>query len=318
MRILFCNIGWMNHYNGQTETDLLENGGKFVKENGYGIEEFTFQNRNGYYYGGTGSEGNMHIERIEGVDKYADKAENVLVVWVAKKDNEENSRIIGWYKNALVYREFQSFNTLDDTRSTVYYRIKAKAEDSILLMPGDRSFIMPRANKSADKVGMGRSNIWYAEKKEAKPFVDEVIDYIDKYNRKKCNFVVTEETLNRSTTKELDGCSDYIDKAYELSDENRNRDALEYINRGLNLEPNNEYAYNCKGNVLLDLGLYDLAIDVFEKALECNKEYTDSIFNIGLCYGMDGNYKKALEYFDRYLAIYPNDEDSIYYKRKLL
>lgn len=318
MRILFCNIGWMNHYNGQTKDDRLENGGSFVDENGYGIEEYTFQNINGYYYGGTGLSGNMNIERICGVNKDSNKAENVLVVWVAKKKDEENNRIIGWYKNATVYREFKEFDTLNNLRPVVYYRVKAKVEDSVLLVPVERNFIMPRANKSEDGVGMGRSNIWYADKKEAKLFINEVVDYINRFNKKSCNFIVTEKILHGETDRELKTVEEYIDIAYELSETNNNRTALEYINKAISMDREDVDAYNCKGNILLDIGLYDEAIESFKNALELDKDYIDPIFNIGLAYGMYGDFKNALRYFEEYLILDPDDSDAKNYKYMLM
>ena len=317
MRILFCNIGWMNNYNGQTEDDRIENGGSFIDENGYGIEEYTFQNINGYYYGGTGLSGNMNIERIEGVNKDSSEAENVLVVWVAKKTNEENSRIIGWYKNATIYREFKEFDTLNNSRPVVYYRIKAKAEDGILLVPVERTFIMPRANKSEDGIGMGRSNIWYADKEKAKPFIDKVVDYINGFNRKPGNFMVTDRILYGETDVKLNSIEDYIDKAYKLSEENNNRTALEYANRAISMNDKNPYSYNCKGNVLLDIGLCDIAIENFKKALELDKHYIAPIFNIGLAYGMYGDFYNSLKYFEEYLKIDSDDEDAKNYKNLL-
>lgn len=309
MRILFCNIGWMNHYNGQKDNDKLENGGSYTEEYGTGIEEFTFQNRNGYYYGGTGLSGSMNIERIQGVSKDATKVENVLVVWVAKKGKEQNSKIVGWYKNATVYREFQEFNTLDNERDVVVFRVKTKAEDGVLLIPTDRTFIMPRASKSKDGVGMGRSNIWYADNDEAKPFIEKVVKYINEFNKKQCNLKVTEDILNRKTLDELECVDDYINKANILLESNNNRTALEYINKAIDIDPEYEYAHNIKGIILLELGLYDLAIESFNNAL-IDEDYSDPIFNKGLAYGMDGNLDKALECFKEYDKVCPKCSDT--------
>ena len=318
MRILFCNIGWMYHYNGQTDEDIIVNGGAFVKKYRYGHEEFTFKNRNGYYYGGTGETFNMHIERIDGVSKYADKAEDVLVVWIAKKDNEEHSRIVGWYKNATVYREVQEIPILDDGINRICYRVKAKAEDGVLLIGADRNFIMPRANKSEDNIGMGRANIWYADYEEAKLFIDRVVKYINGFNKKQCNLVITENILhNNITNKILNSEDEYIERAYELSKEKRYRDALEYVNKALEIDNTNEYANNCKGNIVFDIGLYDLAIEYYNKALSIRGDYLDPMYNIHLAYGMYGDLKNALKYVKKYLEKEPDDEEAKNDKYKL-
>lgn len=311
MRILFCNIGWMEHYNGQTDKDIIVNGGAFVKKYGYGYEEFTFKNRNGYCYGGTGETFSMHIERIEGISRYDDKAEGVLVVWVAKKDNEDYSRIIGWYKNATVYREVQEMLILDGEMNRICYRVKANAKDCVLLVSSDRNFIMPRASKSKDNVGMGRSNIWYADDEKAKIFIDRVVKYINEFNKKQCNLIITEDILhNNVTNKVLNSTTEYIEKAYELSEKKMHRDALEYINKALEIDNTNEYAHNCKGNIIFDIGLYDLAIDCYRKALSIREDYLDPMYNIPLAYGMYGDLENALKYINEYLEIEKDDEEA--------
>lgn len=311
MRILFCNIGWMDHYNGQTQKDRIINGGAFVKEHGYGHEEFTFKNRNGYCYGGTGETFNMHIERIEGISKHEEEAEGVLVVWVAKKDEEEQSRIVGWYKNATVYREVQERPIFDDKMNRICYRVKAKAEDCVLLVGVDREFIIPRASKSEDNVGMGRSNIWYADDDKATIFINKVIKYINEFNKKQCNLVITEDILhNNKTNKILNNITQYIEKAYELSEKKMYRDALEYINKAIEIDDINEFAQNCKGNIIFKIGLYDLAIDYYKKALSIRVDYLDPKYNIPIAYGMYGDLENALKYMNEYLEVEPDDDDA--------
>ena len=38
MTILFCKIGWMENYCGQTANDQIQGGGSYVKEHGIGHE----------------------------------------------------------------------------------------------------------------------------------------------------------------------------------------------------------------------------------------------------------------------------------------
>lgn len=42
MRILFCNIGWMENYRGLLEGDKIKGGGAYVKENNRGFETCNF------------------------------------------------------------------------------------------------------------------------------------------------------------------------------------------------------------------------------------------------------------------------------------
>ena len=50
MRILFCNIGWMEKYQGLTDNDQIS-GGSFVSEKGMGHEVCNFHSTNERVYG---------------------------------------------------------------------------------------------------------------------------------------------------------------------------------------------------------------------------------------------------------------------------
>lgn len=43
MTILFCKIGWMENYCGQTANDQIQGGGSYVKEHGIGHEVCNFE-----------------------------------------------------------------------------------------------------------------------------------------------------------------------------------------------------------------------------------------------------------------------------------
>ena len=51
MRILFCNIGWMEKYQGLTDNDQISGGGSFVSEKGMGHEVCNFHSTNERVYG---------------------------------------------------------------------------------------------------------------------------------------------------------------------------------------------------------------------------------------------------------------------------
>lgn len=41
-KVLFCNIAWMNRYQGISKDDKPQNGGKWINENNEAYEEFNF------------------------------------------------------------------------------------------------------------------------------------------------------------------------------------------------------------------------------------------------------------------------------------
>jgi hypothetical protein len=175
-KTLFCNVAPMKYYQGR-EKDALLKGGKYIQEHGVGFELFNFKEISGKYYGfvqpPTGgmilsnqlSGGNKHkfatinISKL-GANKHDERIEGITIVWVATHKSKGRS-LVGWYKNATVYRRQQEINDnrrlfIDDkgTENFASYYIVANVEDSILLPMEDRDkYKLPK--------GMGQSNIWY-------------------------------------------------------------------------------------------------------------------------------------------------------------
>ncbi len=181
MNILFCNIGWMEFYQGQSAKDKIQGGGSYVKQEGMGHEVCNYVEHQGFVYGyvqppkvkGPG-EGQIRIERIGGDLK--DSVENVLVVWTATRP-EGGRVVIGWYKNATVYRSYQEFESIPikhKQNGLKGYWIKAKYKDAELLIVDERTLEIPRG-----KGGMGQANIWYADSPEGADIQSSVISLVD-------------------------------------------------------------------------------------------------------------------------------------------
>lgn len=313
MRILFCNIGWMKYYDGQNDSDRLLNGGKWVKENQNGGEKYNFNNLNGYYYGYVGYVENMRIERFQGITTKDQKVEDVLVVWVAK-DNKQNNKIVGWYKNATVYRKYKEFNINTTDRQHVFYRIKASVFDSTLLPIEKRTFDIPRASIDKDGVGMGQSNIWYAEEEKSKTLVKKVIDYIEGYDGNKLNKVGDKIRLELRCSVNSENEEFYLDKVDELMENDKNLIALTYINKLLDINNDSVNGNNYKGIILSKLGFYDEAIKYFKKTLELNEEFSNPTFNIGKALSSKGDFKNAIKYLDKYVELEKEDPEGYEYK----
>ncbi|MCK8828252.1 DEAD/DEAH box helicase [Natroniella acetigena] len=174
MPIFFCNIAWMKEYKGPE--DNMKTGGSWVEENNDGLEKYNFYEFNENYRGYVATQGHqIRIERL-GAKKRADFIDDVLVVWVAKHPDSGGSKIVGWYKNARVYRDYQR------SRGRVH-NITAKVEDGVLLSVDKRVKDVPRANVAGKGRGMGQSNYWYADSPEAQDYILEVEEYIANYDR---------------------------------------------------------------------------------------------------------------------------------------
>ena len=116
----------------------------------------------------------IKIERI-GATSEDNFINNVLAVWVSKSPSG-GVYIVGWYKNATIYKKIQSPSSKTNRKyegEIFGYYVKAKQSNCTLLPLDNRTFQVPRG-----KGGMGQSNVWYADKKEHVDFKNKVFDYI--------------------------------------------------------------------------------------------------------------------------------------------
>lgn len=176
MRILYCRIGWAECYNGNI-MDIPKNGGSFNNDD-IGHEFYNFSCYNGKYYGFFQLNGtNIHIDRIskEEADEYID---NVLVIWLATNPKNGGTRIVGWYKNARVYKNIQKvpYNVFEQREHK--YDKKGNRYDDFFICSNNASIILPveKRNKIISK--MGQQSIWYGDDETNK----EVLKYIDNYD----------------------------------------------------------------------------------------------------------------------------------------
>lgn len=175
--LLFCNIGWMERYEGLHKGgDEIHGGGKYVREKGRGDEICNFVPIRGSLYGWVQPAGeHISLERLGGSPE--DKSvSGVTVVWTAKRP-EGRTSVVGWYKNATVYREKQRHSqtsTVHKKHRVNFYRIKASAADSTLLPVDARTCEIPRQVKG----GMGQANVWYADDPLSKLIVTRVLRVI--------------------------------------------------------------------------------------------------------------------------------------------
>lgn len=177
-KMLFANIGWMIHYQGQSANDTISGGGSYRDDDKH--EAFNFQVLHGVCFGYVQPVKWGHItpSRIDAsIENTADKIEDVLVLWTARRPDSGGTYIVGWYKHATVYRDFQESHAKERNKYT--YNIMAKAEDCTLLCVDDRIVEVPRTQRGQEG-GMGQSNVWYADKNipAIKLFRQRVKDYV--------------------------------------------------------------------------------------------------------------------------------------------
>lgn len=145
IRILFCNISYLPYYNTRLDRVAPKNGGAYVAKMHDAYEKHNFEEcadgqyrgfvetkyRIGYEEGiATNTYNSLHIERIDPFAKGKTYLDDVLVVFCAKPENSQTV-IVGWYKNATVFRRRPFYNGR-------FFNIQADRKDGFLLPEDQR------------------------------------------------------------------------------------------------------------------------------------------------------------------------------------
>ncbi len=67
--------------------------------------------------------------------------------------------------------------------------------------------------------------------------------------------------------------------------------------------------YMMRGRSNMEIGNFKAAIEAYEKAVELNPDNADAMRSLGTAYEQQGLYDKAVEQYDKYLARFPDDTD---------
>ena len=275
MRVLFCNVGWMKEYRGIGEEDSIALPYVNMDKNAKNAEQYNFLNLDGYYYGyvsaKTGGKKKQEIQ-LEKIDpKVEEEAylDNVLVIWVAKRPNDKaGSRVIGWYKNARVYRNYKE-------NSFGLYNIRAKVKDSLLIPPMYRTYLIYPARIIGAGKGMGQSNIWHPRGEDSNEILENCINYINSYSYERFDEHITEDQLNFVTKDKLDTLDCYIRKGEELLNVNPLK-TVQYCNKFINEKGEDISVLYNKALGLESLRFYSKARDVLKLILAKDKKHKEA------------------------------------------
>jgi Flp pilus assembly protein TadD len=83
------------------------------------------------------------------------------------------------------------------------------------------------------------------------------------------------------------------------------RQAIEDLNRAIEIKPTYADAYNNRGAVYIGLGNYRQAIEDLNRAIEIKPTYADAYTNRGAAYAGLGNHRQAIEDYGRAIEIEP-------------
>lgn len=267
-KIVFCEIAWMKNYKGVTEDDKPMNGGKYIAENGEGGEVYNFSPINHTCYGYVMHYGNeLHIERYDKILESFDEVRGMTVVWVAS--DGKNSKIVGWYENAAMYRFWQEVWGIGFSQD---YNFTANEKDCYLIDADQRTFVIPRATIAGKGRGMGQSQVWYADSAYAQDeFIPKVFNYLDRIRDtcKPCYYLPeTLEARAKDTGKKTKQLLEEADTKFR---EGFTLDALALANLALDKDDCYDTRF-AKSDYLVDLALYDEAEEELKQVLYHKKD----------------------------------------------
>lgn len=213
MKVLFANIGWMTHYQGNNKHDQIKGGGSWRNDDKH--EAYNFLSVKGKCYGYVQPVrwGHINLNRID-KNSLGEKLDHVLVVWTASHPVTRGTYIVGWYKDATVFSSFQ--DSTFASREKYGYNIVAKEENCTLLPIDKRVIQVPRAN-NGNKGFIGQSNVWYADSKEKEvlQFLNAVIEFIRHYSEDRATIPVSKLKVDAEARKKVERAAvEFVSKEY--------------------------------------------------------------------------------------------------------
>lgn len=286
MKIVFINVPWMKYYAGEGDEEVL------VPACGY-----NFQHVNGYYYGYGEGMDTFPIEQFEGVTSDDEQVDGVMVVWTARNRSGEN-KVIGWYKEATIYKTMKESLSLDSERTVFQYVMKAPAHQALLLPVEFRLLDAPDIEEEV-----------YFEQDEM--VIRDIAMYIHNYQDDQMNFVLKEKDLEGKSVLNFPEFEMYFAKADEFLQKDLYGRAIRCFNKAIEVEPELAIGYECKGSILLSIKMYDEALKVYKRVLEIEPDNEGATYCMGLLNGLLGHYEESLNYYNAYLAMRKHDANAL-------
>lgn len=167
--IVFVNIGWMVSYRGGADDPTLGGHG-YLKSHTLGHEAWTFLPTGGRVYGYVPGSSNINLKRL-GASSSAPSVDAVTVVWIAKSPRDKKTYVVGWYRDATVFRADNIRLIARAEEGDVAYQISAPHKRAKLLPPDQRTLRVPTAKGEGN---LGQHPVWYGNPE----FVQRVRAYL--------------------------------------------------------------------------------------------------------------------------------------------
>ena len=198
-KIVFLHSINMTRYQGHEE-NIHAGNFDFAKKHGYGFEMYNFLDIGGRHYGFVelghreGHEKSIRLENL-GASKSDSSLDGVLAVWTAPCRDGKGREVVGWYRNATLYRHVvrprgnvkrarQFTHPETHKRFTIGYRIDADAENCRILHPDERVLRILPYGRGVKGIP-GQSSIYYPSNQATDNAVklrNRVLNFIEQFD----------------------------------------------------------------------------------------------------------------------------------------
>lgn len=158
-KIMLCRLVWADEYNSKKEK-IFPGYMKYPAMHGFAVEQLNFADENGSVFGFVENRGQNFDLRKLGAKESDDAVDGVTIIFCAVDRLSMKLRVVGWYKNATVFRELQMPGR-GSIRGDWGYYFEASSKDAHLIPGTERDLVVPRKSKITDKGFIGQRCVFY-------------------------------------------------------------------------------------------------------------------------------------------------------------
>lgn len=163
MKHILCRVVWADNYKSQTEQFFAGNM-KYPAKHGTAHELLNFADEKGLAFGFVENKGDRINLKNLGGHTQSFELKGVTVIWCALDPATRRLRVVGWYENAVAYREPQS-RKRNAVRGNWTFQFKTEYKNAHLIPTADRYLQVPTKKKVTDKGFIGQRNWFFPEAK---------------------------------------------------------------------------------------------------------------------------------------------------------
>lgn len=296
MKTILCEIAWMKKYAGVTEDDRPIR----CKDHDLNIEKgnecYNFEDYDGYCYGFSDKVDNLIIEEC-----FKDTKENrpyidgILVVWIAA-DSGEDKKIVGWYKDARLFRELQEDESFTDPNHNLFYLFKARAENSFLLPEEGRNFIVDKSPEA-----------------DAGRLIAKILEYISGQEGPYANEIYSEEKMSETLHNYVIDYNRLLNQGIKHYEKGQAMDGLIFFNTARMLNETTEVLLHIADG-LMHFKRFSRACEIYERVLESEGDSIDLIEVMVYLSDYMKDRERTLYYCDKLLPLLDQEKEDSEYK----